>query len=153
MFCQALVHLCAHDLRLALLANRWLSFLHCSLIPARQAFGTNASRAACKNVGARAIIDKIKKVIEHLNKSPSFKVTFVFSATCFQVLLWWCRLGRATHLDFSLSYAPSCASIYARVVDSYSYVQNEKSCSSALTFFVWKRHSTDFVPRSPPASG
>ena len=39
-----------------------------------QAFGTNASKAACKNTAARQVIDAVKKVVEHLNKSNVMKV-------------------------------------------------------------------------------
>lgn len=42
-----------------------------------QAFGTNASRAGCKNLAARKVIDAVKKVVEHLNKSSLMKVRSV----------------------------------------------------------------------------
>ncbi|CAM9350368.1 unnamed protein product, partial [Sphacelaria rigidula] len=40
------------------------------------AFGTNASKASCKNNEAREVIDAVKKVVEHLNKSANSKVKF-----------------------------------------------------------------------------
>ncbi|CAN0452009.1 unnamed protein product [Ascophyllum nodosum] len=44
-------------------------------LPARtRAFGTNASKAACKNTAARQVIDAVKKVVEHLNKSNVMKL-------------------------------------------------------------------------------
>ena len=39
-----------------------------------QAFGTTASKSACKNTAARGVIDAVKKVGEHLNKSNVMKV-------------------------------------------------------------------------------
>ncbi|CAM9750998.1 unnamed protein product, partial [Ascophyllum nodosum] len=41
-----------------------------------EAFGTNASKAACKNTAARQVIDAVKKVVEHLNKSNVMKVKY-----------------------------------------------------------------------------
>ena len=41
-----------------------------------QAFGTTASRAACKNSAARKVIDSMKKVVEHLNMSNVMKVRY-----------------------------------------------------------------------------
>ncbi|CAN0262981.1 unnamed protein product, partial [Scytosiphon promiscuus] len=48
--------------------------LNCALV---EAFGTTASRAACKNGAARRIIDAVRKVVQHLNKSSTTKVRAV----------------------------------------------------------------------------
>ncbi|CAN0133135.1 unnamed protein product [Ectocarpus fasciculatus] len=61
--------------------------LNCVLV---EAFGTNASRAACKNLAARRVIDAVKKVVEHLNKSTLMKARY----DDIQVLL----LGNSTKL-------------------------------------------------------
>ncbi|CAM9415993.1 unnamed protein product [Sphacelaria rigidula] len=47
--------------------------LNCALV---EAFGTTASRAACRNPEARQTIDAVKKVVEHLNKSNIMKVKY-----------------------------------------------------------------------------
>ena len=39
-----------------------------------QAFGANASIAACKNPGARAVIDAVREVAEHFSSSVLSKV-------------------------------------------------------------------------------
>ncbi|CAM9410027.1 unnamed protein product, partial [Sphacelaria rigidula] len=44
--------------------------LNCALV---EAFGTNASKASNKNNEAREVIDAVKKVVEHLNKSANSK--------------------------------------------------------------------------------